>query len=190
MLITHSVSKTKRKEVLTGEPFRNGTLLNWGAARGMSCHSSLPAPRWLHEEAYRAFPRFLLFAACAYVLQHPWNTNRDIGISKRQTLIADTGLPSLVHMASTISLHGAHDQQVGVGDRYCAVGTPRQRIADQAAVHDWGGNELHQSFMALHTRCSILGTQTETSASRSVRRSSPHRATVPNPYGIHLIDIK
>ena len=124
----------------------------------------------LKKEAYRAFPRFLLFAACAYVLQHPWNTNRDIGISKRQTLIADTGLSSLVHMASTISLHGAHDQQVGVGDRYCAVGTPRQRIADQAAVHDWGGNELHQSFMALHTRCSILGTQTETSASRSVRR--------------------
>ena len=165
-------------------------VLNWGAARGMSCHSSLPAPRWLHKEAYRAFPRFLLFAACAYVLQHPWNTNRDIGISKRQTLIADTGLSSLVHMASTISLHGAHDQQVGVGDRYCAVGTPRQRIADQAAVHDWGGDELHQSFMALHTRCSILGTQTETSASRSVRRSSPHRATVPNPYGIHLIDIK
>ena len=87
---------------------------------GMSCHSSLPslAPRWLQKEAYRAFPRFLLFAACVDVLQHPWNTNRDIGISKRQTLIADTGLSSLVHMASTISLHGAHDQQVGVGDRY------------------------------------------------------------------------
>ena len=75
----------------------------------------------LKKEAYRAFPRFLLFAACVDVLQHPWNTDRDIGFSQRQTLIADTGLgnlPSPTHMASTICLHGAHDQQVGVGDRY------------------------------------------------------------------------
>ena len=102
---------------------------------GMSCHSSLPslAPRWLQKAAYRAFPRFLLFAACAYVLQHTWNTDRDIGFSQRQTLIADTGPPSLTHMASTIFLHGAHDQglepaacaarsQVGVGGRSRAVG--------------------------------------------------------------------
>ena len=91
---------------------------------GMSCHSSLPslAPRWLQKGAYRAFPRFLLFAACAYVLQHTWNTDRDIGFSQRQTLIADTGLPSLTHkMASTIFLHGAHDQQVGAGDRSFVV---------------------------------------------------------------------
>ena len=103
---------------------------------GMSCHSSLPslAPRWLQKGAYRAFPRFLLFAACAYVLQHTWNTDRDIGFSQRQTLIADTGLPSLTHkMASTIFLHGARDQglelaacaarsQVGVGGRSRVVG--------------------------------------------------------------------
>ena len=90
---------------------------------GMSCYSSLPslAPRWLQKAAYRAFPRFLLFAACAYVLQHPWNTDRDIGFSQRQTLIADIGPPSLTHMASTIFLHGAHDQQVGAGDRSFAV---------------------------------------------------------------------
>ena len=91
---------------------------------GMSCHSSLPslAPRWLQKGAYRAFPRFLLFAACAYVLQHTWNTDRDIGFSQRQTLIADTGLPSLTHkMASTIFLHGAHDQLVGAGDRSFVV---------------------------------------------------------------------
>merc|ERR1712216_341773 len=55
-----------------------------------------------------------------------------IGTS-RQTLIADTGPPSLTHMASTIFLHGAHDQglepaacaarsQVGVGGRSRAVG--------------------------------------------------------------------
>ena len=103
---------------------------------GMSCHSSLPslAPRWLQKGAYRAFPRFLLFAACAYVLQHTWNTDRDIGFSQRQTLIADTGPPSLTHkMASTIFLHGARDQglepaacaarsQVGVGGRSRVVG--------------------------------------------------------------------
>ena len=103
---------------------------------GMSCYSSLPslAPRWLQKGAYRAFPRFLLFAACAYVLQHTWNTDRDIGFSQRQTLIADTGLPSLTHkMASTTFLHGARDQglelaacaarsQVGVGGRSRAVG--------------------------------------------------------------------
>merc|ERR1712167_175691 len=102
---------------------------------GMSCYSSLPslAPRWLQKGAYRAFPRFLLFAACAYVLQHTWNTDRDIGFSQRQTLIADTGPPSLTHMASTIFLHGAHDQglepaacaarsQVGVGGRSRALG--------------------------------------------------------------------
>ena len=91
---------------------------------GMSCHSSLPslAPRWLQKGAYRAFPRFLLFAACAYVLQHTWNTDRDIGFSQRQTLIADTGPPSLTHkMASTIFLHGAHDQLVGAGDRSFVV---------------------------------------------------------------------
>ena len=91
---------------------------------GMSCHSSLPslAPRWLQKGAYRAFPRFLLFAACAYVLQHTWNTDRDIGFSQRQTLIADTGLPSLTHkMASTIFLHGAHDPLVGAGDRSFVV---------------------------------------------------------------------
>ena len=46
----------------------------------------------------------------------------DIGFSQRQTLIADTGLPSLTHkMASTIFLHGAHDQLVGAGDRSFVV---------------------------------------------------------------------
>ena len=40
----------------------------------------------------------------------------------RQTLIANTGLPHITLMASTISLHGAHDQKVSVGDRLCAVG--------------------------------------------------------------------
>ena len=58
----------------------------------------------------------------AYSLLHTWNTDRDIGFSQRQTLIADTGLPSLTHkMASTIFLHGAHDQLVGAGDRSFVV---------------------------------------------------------------------
>ena len=58
----------------------------------------------------------------AYSLLHNWNTDRDIGFSQRQTLIADTGPPSLTHkMASTIFLHGAHDQQVGAGDRSFVV---------------------------------------------------------------------
>ena len=57
----------------------------------------------------------------AYSLLHTWNTDRDIGFSQRQTLIADIGPPSLTHMASTIFLHGANDQQVGAGDRSFAV---------------------------------------------------------------------
>ena len=65
-----------------------------GAGAGISCLSSL------------------LFAACAYELQHPWNTDRDIGFSRRQTPIADTVLPHITLMASTISIHGAHDQNV------------------------------------------------------------------------------
>ena len=40
----------------------------------------------------------------------------------RQTLIANTGLPHITLMASTISLHGAHDLKVGVGDLFCALG--------------------------------------------------------------------
>ena len=84
---------------------------------------SVTAPRWLQKGAYRAFPRFLLFAACAYVLQHTWNTDRDIGFSQRQTLIADTGPPSLTHkMASTIFLHGAHDQPCRAGPHGVELG--------------------------------------------------------------------
>ena len=104
---------------------------------GMSCHSSLPslAPRWLQKAAYRAFPRFLLFAACAYVLQHTWNTDRDIGFSQRQTLIADTGLPSLTHkMASTIFLHGARDQGLELAACAATMAAPRAASLDALAA--------------------------------------------------------
>ena len=76
----------------------------------------------LTKEACRAFPRFLLFAAFVSVLQHTWNTDRDIGFSQRQTLIADTGLLHPTLMASTMSFRGAQDLEVGVGDCTGALG--------------------------------------------------------------------
>ena len=63
-------------------------------------------------------------------------------------------------------------------------GSPRQRIADQAAVHDWRGASctsplwpciLAAAYLEHRQRHRLLA------ASDADRR---HRATVPNPYGI------
>ena len=69
----------------------------------------------------------------------------------RQTLIANTGLPHITLMASTISLHGAHDQKVGVGDRLCAVGR-LVNVVHTKLQCTIGRGESQQSFMPLHTR--------------------------------------
>ena len=167
---------------------------------GMSCHSSLPssAPRWLQKGAYRAFPRFLLFAACAYVLQHTWNTDRDIGFSQRQTLIADTGPPSLTHkMASTIFLHGARDQglepaacaarsQVGVGvtvgGRSRAVCRLVNVLQTKLQCTIGGGRVVPVlyglAYSLLHTWNTDRDIHRLLAASETDCR---HRATVPNP---------
>ena len=69
----------------------------------------------------------------------------------RQTLIANTGLPHITLMASTISLHGAHDQKVSVGDRLCAVGR-LVNVVHTKLQCTIGRGESQQSFMPLHTR--------------------------------------
>ena len=69
----------------------------------------------------------------------------------RQTLIANTGLPHITLMASTISLHGAHDQKVSVGDRLCAVGR-LVNVVHTKLQCTIGLGESQQSFMPLHTR--------------------------------------
>ena len=88
-------------------------LARW-VASSTYCRPSCSA-RLEGGELYQSF--MALHTRC-YILG---TQTRDIGFSQRQTLIADIGPPSLTHMASTIFLHGAHDQQVGAGDRSFAV---------------------------------------------------------------------